>query len=94
MFTGIKDVNPVELCKLMTGDIIWGRLYEGGNVPPEYIVPVQLVTILRSALSKIKDKLTADSKRMAKIHATFEDLYTKDLLDKASAAGAYGLQPY
>ena len=57
-------------------------------------MPVQLVTILRTALSKIKDKLQTDSKRMAKIHATFEDLYTKDLLDRASAAGAYGLLPY
>ena len=96
MFTGIKDMRqgPVEVCKLLTGDIIWGRLYEGGNVAQEFIVPVQLVTILRTALSKIKDKLQADSKRLTKIHATFEDLYTKDLVDRAAAAGAYGLLPY
>jgi hypothetical protein len=94
MFTGVADVNPVELCKLLTGDIIWGRMYEGANVAPEFIVPCQLVTILRTALSKIKDKITAVSKRMTKINATFEDLYAKDLQDRASAAGAYGFAAY
>jgi hypothetical protein len=95
MFTGCGTLkDPVTCARTLIGDIIWGRMYEGRNVNNEFLVPCQLVVILKTALGKISDKLKADATRMAKIHATFEDFYAKDLVDKAAAAGAYGLLPY
>ena len=94
MYQGCDNTDAMRVTKVLVGDAIWDRMYGKREVSPEHLVPVQLVTILTSALGKIEDEFKADAKRMAIIEKKFDLFYEKDLEDKAAAQGAYGVSPY
>ena len=94
MYHGCENTDPLLVTHTLVGDTIWKRLYGDRQVLTDHVVPIQLVTVLTTALGKIEDEFKADTKRTELIEQKFDKFYEEGLEDKKVGQGVYGVDPY
>ena len=92
LYTGCADKMSVVTTKAMIGEAIWEKFYANREVGETNLVPMQLISILRTALGKFEDQFKADQVKANKVRAKFDKFFEQDIEDKAQSRGAYGLQ--
>jgi hypothetical protein len=94
IFSGCENTDSILVSRALLGEGLWKRLYGERQITQLHLVPIQVVTMLQTALGKLENECTADEKRTKIIQAKFDMFYDKDQVDKMMSRGAYGECPY